>query len=538
MYSTFHGLETARRALVAQQTALHTTGHNIANANREGYTRQRVNFTNTEPFPNVARNAPRVPGQIGTGVKADFIQRMRDRYLDIQYRGENAQSSYWDARYGVLERIEDLLNEPSETNLSSTMDQFWQSLQDLAVHPEDAGARSVVRQRGMALAETFNYISDSLQAQKRDLQAEIEVTVNQINSLLHQINDINKQVARIEPHGYMPNDLYDERDRLIDQLSSLMNIEVEYEESGGQALDAAVGKANIYLLDEEGNRITVNGDLLDEEGNRITVDGEELKIIDANTLEYKEMKINFYNDEENHDAYHDYVAGITFGGENFEVSKLLSSPGKMKALIEAYGYDDDGTTVGTYPELLKDLDEMVYEFVKAFNKQHYQGSGLAKEGEDNPPTNRLFFDWSGTVNPDNKQRAAENITIHPHIDDLDNIAAAPKDGDAGDGSNALALANIKDKLIFDGTASVQSFYQGIIGELAVDTSEAQQQMFNTDALRDNVDFRRKQVTSVSLDEEFTNLIQYQHAYNAAARNITAVDEMLDRIINNMGIVGR
>lgn len=531
MYSTFHGLETARRALVAQQIALHTTGHNIANANREGYTRQRVNFASTEPFPNVARNAPRIPGQIGTGVRADFIQRIRDNYLDIQYRGENAQASYWEARYGVLERIEDLLNEPSDSNLSYAMDQFWQSLQDLAVHPEDAGARSVVRQRGMALAETFNYISDSLQAQKRDLREEIEVTVDQINSLLRQINDINKQVARIEPHGYMPNDLYDERDRLIDQLSSLMNIEVEYEESGGQSLAAAVGIANIYLLDEAGNRITVGED-----------DGEEeFKLIAAKEEPgYRQMEITFHNDTADSKEYHDYVAEITFGRENFEVSKLLllSSPGKMKALIEAYGYDDNGTTVGTYPELLKDLDEMVYEFVKAFNKQHYQGSGLAKEGEDNPPTNRLFFDWSGTVNPDNKQRAAENITIHPHIDDLDNIAAAPKDGDAGDGSNALALANIKDKLIFDGTASVQSFYQGIIGELAVDTSEAQQQMFNTDALRDNVDFRRKQVTSVSLDEEFTNLIQYQHAYNAAARNITAVDEMLDRIINHMGIVGR
>src|SRR5699024_4760595 len=182
------------------------------------------------------------------------------------------------------------------------------------------------------------------------------------------------------------------------------------------------------------------------------------------------------------------------------------------------------------------LDKMVSEFVTAFNEQHKSGYGL--NGVSEIP----FF-----ANVENEQGAAGRIVVANEImTDLDNIAAASPIVDEnevetaypGDGSNALALANIKDKLIFDGTARVQSFYKVIIGELAVDTSEVQQKMFNTDDLRDNVDFRRKQVTSVSLDEEFTNLIQYQHAYNAAARNITAVDEMLDRIINNMGIVGR
>lgn len=533
MYSTFHGLETARRALVAQQTALHTTGHNIANANREGYTRQRVNFTNTEPFPNVARNAPRVPGQIGTGVKADFIQRIRDSYLDIQYRGENAQASYWEARYGGLERIEDLLNEPSETNLSSTMDQFWQSLQDLAVHPEDAGARSVVRQRGIALVETFNYLSSSLQAQKRDLKAEINVTKDQINTLLYQINEINKQVARIEPHGYMPNDLYDERDRLIDELSGLMNIEVDYQSSGGQALSAAQGIANIYLLNEDGERVN-----------------NDFKLIDAKTLDYRKMEI-----EINEEEHHAFVKEVTFtwseneeNGEGNILEQILDSSGKMKALIEAYGYkeDEESDVAGTYPDLLNDLDTMVYIFAKKFNEQHEQGYGLNGESGDEEGNNDDSGDEMGDRIPffsgigDESERAAQNISIAQAIlDDLDNIAAS-LDGNAGDGSNALELANIKDELYdFNGTTTnVQSFYQGIIGKLAVDTSEAQQQMFNTDALRDNVDFRRKQVSSVSLDEEFTNLIQYQHAYNAAARNITAVDEMLDRIINNMGIVGR
>ncbi|MFB4165212.1 flagellar hook-associated protein FlgK [Alteribacillus sp. JSM 102045] len=529
MTSTFHGLETARRGMTTQQSALHTTGHNISNANTEGYTRQRVNFGQTEPYPNAARNAPRMPGQIGTGVEADFIQRVREGYLDIQYRGENAQANYWETRHASYERIEDLINEPSEDGIGGTMDEFWNALQDLSVNPEDSGARSVVRQRGIALADTFNYVANTLQANKDDLKGEIDTKEKEVNSLLRKIHDVNEQIGRMEPHGQMPNDLYDERDRLIDELSGMMNIEVQEKNSGGQALDAADGIVNVYMVDEDDNRIT--------------------KLIDGEKREYKELSINSNGEEGNHafvtDAKFEWVkkAGDDISNESGsdEDIEFVNSPGKLKALVESFGYkNEDGEVTGTYPDVMNKLDDMVYTFASAFNKQHRDGYGL------NESTDISFFD-SGNATKDNKQGAAKNISMDENIEDsVDNIAAASEyEGDeedayAGDGSNAQKLSDIKDlDLGFDGsTTNVQSYYRNFIGELAVDTDEANQKMKNTDNLRESVNNRRKEVSSVSLNEEMTNMIQFQHAYNASARNITMIDEMLDRIINNMGVVGR
>src|SRR5690606_9711793 len=223
--STFGGLEMAKQALFAQQSALYTTGHNIANANTEGYSRQRVNFETATPYPAGSRNRPQIPGQIGTGVEVGDIQRIRDQYLDMQFRGENSKVGYWETRAGALARMENLLNEPSDSGLSAVLDQFWQSLQDLSVNPENSGARSVVVERGQTLAETFNYLSDSLHAIRKDLEQEIDVTIKDVNSLLKQIHNINVQVSELEPHGYVANDLYDRRDKLIDELSSIRSEE-------------------------------------------------------------------------------------------------------------------------------------------------------------------------------------------------------------------------------------------------------------------------------------------------------------------------
>lgn len=244
MRSTFSGLEIAKRGMFTQQSALNTTGHNIANANTPGYTRQRVNFEQTEPYPNASINRPHIPGQTGTGVQAGTIERVRDSFLDTQFRYENNKSGYWDSRADALLKMEEIMNEPSETGLSKSFDRFWQSMQDLALNPTNAGARSVVRERGKAVAETFHYLSTSLKAVQGELKSELEVSVKEINSLANQINSINKQISEIEPHGYLANDLYDERDRLLDQLSGLSNVKISYEKAGKCASDR--GRIRFY----------------------------------------------------------------------------------------------------------------------------------------------------------------------------------------------------------------------------------------------------------------------------------------------------
>lgn len=126
-----------------------------------------------------------MPGQIGTGVEIGTVERVRDQFLDFQYRIENSRASYWAKRSEALSRMEELLNEPSDNGLAKTIDRFWQSLHDLVDNVDNAGARSVVAQRGLAVAETLNYLSRSLQSIRMDLRDQIDVSVGRVNSLYY-----------------------------------------------------------------------------------------------------------------------------------------------------------------------------------------------------------------------------------------------------------------------------------------------------------------------------------------------------------------
>jgi flagellar hook-associated protein 1 len=402
MRSTFHGLETARRGMFTQQTALQTTGNNIANANTAGYTRQRVNFEQTEAYPAASRNRPNIPGQMGTGVQAGSIQRVRESFLDTQFRGENNKSGFWSAKSEALEKMEDIMNEPSDNGLAKTMDRFWQSLQDLSVNPEDSGARSVVRQRGLAVAETFNYLSNSLSAIQGDLRAQADITTKEINAILDDISSINKQIGEVEPHGYLLNKLYDERDLLVDKLSTLINIEVVKIPSGGKPDPFAEGEYDINLLKD---------------------DGTPVKLVDSANGTVNYLSIQFA------DATNKLADTVTVA-DSGTIDIADFSKGKLKGLLESYGYNDNGTVKGIYPGMLGNLDEMALQFANEFNNVHKSGKGV--DGN----TNYSFFDVTGSAGP------AKSIKLHSDTDNLDHIAAS-KSGFAGDGSNALALADVK-----------------------------------------------------------------------------------------------
>ncbi len=539
MASTFGGLEIAKRALFTQQSAIYTTSHNISNANTPGYSRQRVNMQTVSPFPAASRNRPEIPGQIGQGVEAGTVQRIRDDFVDMQFRTENTKLGYWEARANALSQMEQILNEPSDTGLSSVLNQFWEALNILSVNPEDTGARAVVQQRGQAVAETFNYISDSLTAIQMDLESELNVSNDNINALLSQIQGVNNQIKAVEPHGYLPNDLYDERDKLIDELSKYVNIEVDYESSGGQALDIAQGIANIRLVDADGNpqEDAAGKDI----SYLITKDNE------VNNLYFKVDKVNGQS----------AITEVRIGAEFDESGKYKDNTGvnvapidfiatgKIKGLIESHGYQDGNKVEGLYTKMLADVDKMAYTFAKAFNLQHAKGFTLeGVAGED-------FFDLQGSDETSYIGYAAIMDISQTIKDSADNIAASMQSDALGNGQNAINLANIKDK-VFDETnteekklfdllgknTSVESFYESIIGNMAVQAQEANRMQANAQTLSSSVESRRQSISGVSLDEEMTNLITFQHAYNAAARSLTVVDEMLDRIINQMGLVGR
>ncbi|EZH66401.1 hypothetical protein DH09_10740 [Bacillaceae bacterium JMAK1] len=498
MTSTFHGLQTAYKGLMAQQRALQTTGHNIANANTPGYTRQRVNFNASQAFPAPGMNAPSIAGQIGTGVDVESVQRVRDEFLDLQYRGESSRAGYWGKMHEAHIRMEDIMNEPTDSGLGVVMDDFWRAIEVLADNPSDKSAREVVRQQGETLADTYNYIVDSLTSVQQELKHELDGTTKQVNTLLEQIHNLNEDINRLEPHGYLPNDLYDERDRLIDELSELIPIEVKHAEldSRGNRHPSAPGPLEIHLKNAG--------------------DGES-KILDADG--FLEMTVT---ENESGNA----VRSITFNSSSDEDDNIPliipldipSQHGKVAALVESYGYvegeGEDAQVVGVYPEMLDELQGMMNEFVDNFNDRHSDGTTL--NGGD--AGDFFIFD-----------EGENRLTLHENINNLDNIAAS-SNGVSGDGSNALVLSNQIEQL--------QESYRAIIGEMAVATNNAARMDYTSGVRQSTIDQNRLSMSAVSLDEEMVNMISFQHAYNASARQITMIDEMLDRIINGMGIVGR
>lgn len=517
MRSTFMGLETNKRGLNTQQSGLYTTGHNISNANTPGYSRQRVNMQATAGFPGVGLNTPTMPGFLGTGVEAGSIQRIRDSFVDQQFRQESNKLGYWESRSKAISQMEDVLAEPSAYGLQKTLSEFWSSLQTLAVNPENGGARAVVVQRGEAVADSFNYMHKSLSEIQTNLGKEIGVSTKDINSMLEQIADLNRQIAQVEPNGYMPNDLYDARDMLLDELSSYVPIETTYEKSGGRALAIAEGTVTVKIKTNDTAKpfITV---VKNSESSVLKPVGKDGTDTEGNPM--------------------GPIVSFSISGGPEEVNTVeinnMQNAGALKSLVNSYGYLDSlGAEKGLYPDMLAELDKMAAAFATAFNTVHKGGADL--EGN----TDVVFF-----VNKDDDSEmniTAATLSVNKEIvAEPKKVAAsdALTGAEVGNGKNAKKLADVQFATIGGLDTTIQTYYSGVIGRLGVEGQQAERLTLNTSTLLGAVSNRRDSISSVSLDEEMTDMIKFQQAYNASARMITVVDETLDKIINGMGVVGR
>lgn len=511
MRSTFMGLETNKRGLYTQQSALYTTGHNISNANTLGYSRQRVNMEATAGYPGVGLNTGTMPGFLGTGVQSGSIQRIRDSFVDHQYRQESNKFGYWESRTKSISQMEDVLTEPSDYGLQKSLSAFWQSLQDLGTDPENGGARAVAVQKGAEVADSFNYMHKSLTDIQTNLGTEIDVSATDINSMLQQLASLNKQISDVEPNGYLPNDLYDTRDMLLDELSMYIPIEISYEKSGGRALAIAEGSVTVTLKTTNGPVELVKG----EASATFETNPKSLIGKDKSNLPIEGMNIRTPSGIK-----------VSLGHDEF-----LNS-GKLKSLMNSYG-TADGTAEGKglYPDMIAELNKLAAAFANEMNKIHGEGTDL----EGNPGGN--FFDTKGPG-----PFTAGNITVNKDLLGNPNLLAAsdsaPGIGEEGNGKNALRLSQVQSSALGDlGGSTVDTYFQGMIGKLGVEGEQAAKLTLNTVTLLGAVEHRRASISSVSLDEEMTDMIRFQQAYNASARMITVVDETLDKIINGMGRVG-
>lgn len=464
MPGLFQTLEVGKRALMGSQVTLQTIGHNIANVNTPGYSRQRVDLLSTPPEVTSI-------GSIGTGISVGDINHIRDLFLGDQYRQENKSLGQWSYKEKILSQLEGLVGEPNDNSLSDLLNGFWDAWSDLSTDPTSTSNRVALIEKARLLTNGFNQLADQLNNLRDSVDQELDQYTGEINRLASQIASLNQQIKIQELGGKHANDLRDTRDQLIDNLSSLIDVNSR-EEANGMAV-VSIGAMAI-----------VDGTKTIPIGTKVVNDGGVMK--------------------------HDLV----WQGTDIGITNLK---GEVKGLLEV--------REEIIPGYLKQLDDLSASLVKEVNAVHQTGYGL--DGS----TGTNFFDT--------KYVNAANLKINDEIVNSPGKIAASASGEVGDNTLALDISDMRNtRLMLDGTASFNEYYNAMVGSLGSDSRQAQSLTQNYKLVTTQLTNAKESVQGVSLDEEMTNMVKYQHAYDAAARVVTAMDQALDTVITGMGIVGR
>lgn len=468
MSSISSTIETARSALRAQQIALNVTGDNIANVNTPGYSRKTPNL----------KTGFTVAGY-GTGVKVESLTRARDLLLDGQFRFEGHSLGNLEVLERAMRSIEAIFtelagggasepgtvfNQASSSALSGGFSRFFNSFQDLANNPESQTARAVVREEASFLVDQFHRIQDQLSVLRFDMEAEVKQTLLETNRIIRQLAKLNTKILSTDVAG----SLEDERDRLLDDLSKLLKINIREQVDGTVAVSAAPG---ILLVDAAG--------------------------VFVNELTTRPVSRN--------NAVVSDVALVIDGKAIDPVS------GKLGGLLQAR----DEKIVSAQ----ENLDIVAETLVSRVNLIHSAGFGLDGSSGTN------FFIAT--------QDSAREIAISQEVlGGLDKIAASSTAVGNGDGVNALALSGLaSEKVLGGGTRTIEEFYADLIGQIGADAKEVFTNAETQRLVVEQVEIRRENVRGVSLNEEATNLILFQRAFQAAARIVTIVDEMMQSLLN-------
>lgn len=486
--SSFFGLNISRLGMQAQQKALEVTAHNIANANTRGYSRQVSRMAATPPLPY-----PGGQGMLGSGVKVVEIARVRDEFLDMQIRNEMQTLGNWESRAGLLGQIELIFMEPSETGLNTVLSKFFDSWQELSLNPDSSPVRAALQENSAVLVNTIKHTNEQLKALRRDIDEQISLKVAEVNSLADQIRQLNTQIIRLVTMKETPGDLMDQRDLLVDRLAELIEF---------NAIQTTNGSVNIYL----------GGRTLVQEGAAYQLAVEPSSGLEGNWP--LPPRIVWERD----------------GGE----ARIKN--GELGGLLDV--------RENNLKNYMHDFESLAWGIVNAVNQVHSQGMDLYGDiGVD-------FFLGDHL----------ETLQINPAVkEDLGRIAAAalpedwtgPGSPNPGDNENALKIAQLRHAAIFadtgqppksrlrlpgegeEGITTFENFYRDAIARLGVDSQESSRMVANQQSLLAMMERRRESISGVSLDEELANMVQFQLAYQASARLVTTIDDMLDTVVNRM-----
>jgi len=589
MVTLFGIFEVGSRGLAAQQNGLDITGHNIANANTPGYSRQRANLASSLPL-NLT------PGAIPTGVEVQSITRLRDEFLDFQIRQQASLSGFFTENEDTFTQIEVILQDPlnplaelleessSAGGLNSLMKRFFSAFQELANNPESLAVRAAVRETAITLTTSFNVIHDSLEQFQIDLNKEIKVTVDQINGIAERIAKLNEEIARIETQtGNFANDARDTRDKLLTELSEIVSIETNERPNG--IVDVRAAGSSIVIGNQVApfvaqidpsdpnrfyqilNSVELSQVLTTEiDSGRLgaLIQGRDRLVPDA--IDHVNELANLIIREVNN-VHSRHIGLVGFDSLTSPVS--IQDPA---VTLDTAGFLDFPTQAGQFTIRITDADGVVQELLTvAFDPaidtlaslaaSIDSADGLAGAGNGS---------ISATVNANNQLEIVSNggleftfsedtshilaalglntffagadagdISLTDFILDPDlglQRIAASGTGAEGDNMGALAIADLEfADIARNNTTTLGDFYREGVSELGVKAQRNKALSAESATFLEDLKLRQESVAGVSLDEESVNLIKFQQAFNGAARYITIVDSLIDRVVNFLGI---
>lgn len=622
MANAFAGIELGKRSIMAHTQQIQTAGHNISNADTEGYTRQRVQIKTFDPLYRPDLSRAETPGQIGQGSTVESITRLRDEMLDSKIVENSNTESYWGTREKYYTMIEQVYLEPDEISVRTNMDAFWQSWQELSVHPESRAARAAVVTRGETLSSSINARFNSFKGISDLVDSDIKSTVKQINDYAKQIADVNAEIVRSKAMGDNPNDLLDRRDLLVEKLSTLANItsstrdndefmvhidgqilvqgnvnrsfelnplkdgssysEVIWSDTknkavikGGQ-LGALVELRDVDLRNEiqSLNTMTVNFSSLVNDVHKNAVGLNNVSGLDffKNYPGVEDIKGNYDSDSDgqvdstylfsmngtqslNPQEKIGFEGTIVLNGQNENVSVPYFANDTVSAVINRI--NDSNAEVKAY---LDRENRLVLKATSSsqmdnpdFVIRHVEDSGLFLSGYTGILSNsgaEGAFDFRTADGADNLngsyavsplRNPAEYIGVNERIKaDIASVAAAfPNTSgrvNIGDSRAAVEIASIRNTNVMIGNnRTFDDYFAESVTNAGLKGEQAENMLLSQNAIMNDLRDLRDSISGVNIDEELADIIKFQHGYNAAAKYVSIIDEMLDTIINRLGV---
>ncbi|MBI5575324.1 MAG: flagellar hook-associated protein FlgK [Deltaproteobacteria bacterium] len=532
-------INIGKSTLYASQAALNVAGHNIANVNTPGYTRQEVVLETASPI------VPMATGYMGIGVAVKAIERRYDRFIETQLLGQETNLGKSTAMDQVFGQVEQVFNDSAGAGISESLNALFDAWQSLSANPEDTAQRTVLLSKAASLAGTLRRMDRNLVATVGGINDDISSAVERIGAIATDIALLNGRIVEVEAGGTATaNDLRDSRDMLVKELSGLADIET---------LEDATGSLNVFL------------------GMRSLVDGQRAATLSTATESSGDLRILLDGKDMTAQIAEGRLGGLLASRETVEsetlpgLRLLAAALTKEMNLLHRAGYGLDGTTGNDFfaPLSLSTTADSAGATVTsatvtdpaALTLSEYSisigagnaytvadagtgatvatgtyasGGSIAFEGISVVITGTVAEGDAFTVSP--LTDAAANMSVS--VSDSRKIAAASAASALpGDNSNALAIAGLADAAVDAlGDDTFSAFYSGLVTEAGAHARDAADLMTFDVNLKSELVNRRESASGVSIDEEATKIIAFQRMFEAGARIIKITDELFQTVL--------